>query len=120
MDKVNLRKIRQFRIRKKMKGSNSVPRLSVFRSNKNIYAQLIDDESAKTITFASSLAELKSKTEGKSKVSKIDLAAVVGETLARNALKKNIKKIIFDRGGYKYHGRVKSLAESARKGGLKF
>lgn len=120
MRKVNRRRIRKFRIRKKIKGTSKLPRLSVFRSNKNIYAQLIDDELGKTVAFASSLGSTKSKVENISKASKIELADKVGETLARNALKKNIKKVVFDRSGYKYHGRIKSLAEGARKGGLKF
>ncbi len=120
MDKNAKRKIRHFRIRKKVIGDKDILRLSVFRSNKNIYAQLIDDKLAKTIVSASSLKILKVDKSEKSKVPKIDVSYGVGETLAKNALKKNITKVVFDRGGYKYHGRVKSLAEGARKGGLKF
>jgi|SRR3989344_64526 len=120
MTKINKRKLRHLRIRKKIIGTPEVPRLSVFRSNKNIYAQLIDDKSTATIVSASSLKPLKSKSEEKTKVSKTDIAGLVGETLANAAAAKKITKIVFDRSGYKYHGRVKSLAESARKGGLKF
>jgi len=120
MNKNKRRKNRHFRIRKKVAGTKELPRLSVFRSNKNIYAQLIDDESAKTIASASSLKILKPNDKKKSRLSKAQLASLVGETLAGRALRKNIKKVVFDRSGYKYHGKVKSLAVGARKGGLKF
>ena len=120
MTKINKRKLRHLRIRKKIIGTQDIPRLSVFRSNKNIYAQLIDDKSTVTVVSASSLKLLKSKKEEKTKLSKTDIASLVGESLANAAISKKITKIVFDRSGYKYHGRVKSLAESARKGGLKF
>ncbi len=120
MDKKTKRRIRHFRVRKKVVGTDNIPRLSVFRSNKNIYAQLIDDRSAKTLFSVSSLKFSEAKGEGATKISRIDLAAQVGEALAKIAIQKNIKKTVFDRGGYKYHGRIKSLAEGARKGGLKF
>jgi len=90
------------------------PRLSVFRSNKAIYAQIVDDSLGKTLVSASS----KDKAAGGK--GKIEVAMVVGELIAQKALKAKIKKIVFDKGGYKYHGRVKALAEGARKGGLEF
>lgn len=102
------------RIRKTVKGSASVPRLSVFRSNKDIYVQLINDEDGKTLLAGSSL-----KMDGKGKT-KIEMAHEVGKTFAEKAKEAGIEKIVFDRGGYLYHGRVKSLAEGARDGGLKF
>lgn len=104
---------RKKRVRAKIAGTKDIPRLSVFRSNKYIYAQLIDDESQKTLVSASS-------PEVKEKKVKMEVAEIVGETLAKKALKKKIKKVVFDRSGYKYHGRVAALAEGARKGGLEF
>lgn len=90
------------------------PRLTVFRSNKAIYGQIIDDSLGKTLVSASS----KDKTiKGKGK---IETASLVGELIAQKGLKAKIKKVVFDKGGYKYHGRVKALAEGARKGGLEF
>lgn len=112
MDKREKRKIRQMRTRKKVFGTSERPRLSVFRSNKNIYAQLVNDIESKTLVSASSF---KSKNKGK-----IVQAKEAGENMAIIARKKKIKKIVFDKGGYKYHGRVKALAEGARKGGLIF
>ncbi|MBI3341519.1 50S ribosomal protein L18 [Candidatus Curtissbacteria bacterium] len=116
MSKVTTRAARKFRIRKKVSGTTSVPRLSVYRSNLYIYAQLIDDQSSKTITAASDIKLAKNKDAQ----TKIQRAFTVGETLAANAVKNKVKKVVFDRSGYKYHGRVKSLAEGARKGGLEF
>lgn len=98
----------------KMKPSR--PRLAVFRSNKYIYAQIIDDSKGKTLVAASE-ATLKWP---KKKLTKIERAFMVGEVLASQALKKKIKTVVFDRRKYRYHGRVKALAEGARKGGLKF
>lgn len=112
------------RVRSKIKGEKDRPRLSVFRSNKNITGQIIDDTKQETLVYISSAAKkLKSskKSDKKSKKkTKVETAGMLGEELAKKALKKKIKKIVFDRGGYKYHGRVKSFAEGARKGGLKF
>jgi len=108
------RQLRHKRVRAKIMGTAKIPRLCVFRSNKHIYGQLIDDEKGKTLLIASDL-EIK-----KVKVKKIDIAQQVGQLLAKKAIDKKIEKIIFDRGGYKYHGRVKALAEGARQGGLKF
>lgn len=109
--------IRARRVRKTVKGSISIPRMSVFRSNKHIFAQIIDDTKDQTLV---SYSDLKLKKDSDRKHSKIDNSQKVGLNLANLALKKNIKKIVFDRGGYKYHGRVKALAEGARKGGLIF
>ena len=104
------------RIRKTIIGDQSFPRLSVYRSNKEIYAQIIDDVSANTIVAASSTdKDLKLKTTNKTEISKI-----VGDSIGKKALKAGIKKISFDRNGYLYHGRVKSLAEGAREAGLNF
>jgi large subunit ribosomal protein L18 len=101
------------RIRKKISGTAERPRLSVFRSNKQIYAQLIDDATGTTLASASSL-----KME--EKLPKKEMAAKVGELIAKNAKEAGIEKVVFDRNGYLYHGRVKELADAARKGGLKF
>ncbi|MCR9153273.1 MAG: 50S ribosomal protein L18 [Croceimicrobium sp.] len=107
-------RIRQ-RIRKKVSGSTNIPRLSVFRSNKEIYAQLIDDVSGNTLAAASSLDKDISKEGTKS-----DIAKAVGSALAKKATEAGMEVCAFDRGGYLYHGRVKALAEGAREGGLKF
>lgn len=100
------------RIRGKISGTAERPRMSVFRSNKAIYVQVIDDLSGTTIVAASS----KGMTEG----TKVEIAAKVGEEIAKKAVEKGIAEVVFDRNGYLYHGRVKSLADAARKGGLKF
>lgn len=104
----------KFRIRKTISGSAANPRLSVFRSNKEIYAQLIDDVNGVTILAASS----REKEIGKG--TNVEIAAAVGKLVAEKALKAGIDTITFDRGGYLYHGRIKSLAEGARAAGLKF
>ncbi len=101
------------RIRKKITGTSEMPRLSVFRSNKQIYAQIIDDSTGKTLVSASSFNNKAAKG------TKIEQAAVVGKEVAEKAVKAGIDKAVFDRNGYLYHGRVKSLADSAREGGLK-
>ncbi|UOB16401.1 50S ribosomal protein L18 [Abyssalbus ytuae] len=103
------------RIRKIVSGTENRPRLAVFRSNKEIYAQLIDDNTGATIAAASSRDK-----DISAKGNKTEIAAHVGKAIAEKALKAGIEKITFDRGGYLYHGRVKSLAEGAREGGLKF
>lgn len=103
------------RIRKKVNGTASVPRLSVFRSNKEIYAQLIDDVTGKTVAAASSMDKEISKEGNKS-----DVAKTVGLALGKKAVEAGVETCSFDRGGYLYHGRVKALAEGAREGGLKF
>lgn len=102
------------RIRKKMEGSNTRPRLSVYRSNKQIYCQLIDDATGTTLAHASS------SDEGISGANKSELAAKVGELIGERAQALNITEVVFDRGGYLFHGRVKALAEGARSKGLKF
>lgn len=103
----------KYRVRNKISGTTERPRLSVFRSNKQIYAQVIDDLTGKTLASASSL-----KIEGKA--TKTEVAAMVGEMIAKNAIEAGIQNVVFDRNGYLYHGRVKQLAEAARNGGLKF
>lgn len=112
------RKKRHMRVRNKICGTAQRPRLNVYRSLKQIYAQLIDDNTGVTLVSASSLEkELKNKLE---KGHNLEAAGVVGEILAKRALEKDIKEAIFDRGGYKYHGRVKALADAAREAGLSF
>jgi len=102
-------------IRRTVTGTAERPRLSVFRSNAQIYAQLIDDLEGKTLLSCGSL-----KNEGAQKVNKVEQAALVGKELAEKAIGAGIKEVVFDRNGYLYHGRVKTLADSAREGGLKF
>ena len=104
------------RIRKVSFGTPERPRLSVFRSNKEIYAQIIDDQSGNTLVAASSRDKELSEVKG----TKSEIAAAVGKALAEKAIKSGIDAVAFDRGGYQYHGRVKSLADGAREGGLKF
>ncbi len=104
------------RIRKVVSGTEARPRLAVFRSNKEIYAQVVDDVSGKTIIAASS----RDKDISSAKGTKSEIATLVGKSIAEKALKAGVETISFDRGGYQYHGRVKSLAEGAREGGLKF
>ncbi len=111
--KVNRRAKIKRRIRKKITGTSAMPRLSVFRSNKQIYAQIIDDSTGKTLVSASSY---NSKI---AKGNKVEQAAAVGKQVADLAKKAGIETVVFDRNGYLYHGRVKSLADSAREGGLK-
>jgi len=112
------RKARHTRVRKKIVGTAVKPRLNVYRSNQNIYAQIIDDVTGNTLIAASSL-----ETSVKDKVSNAgnkEAAKLVGELVAKKALEKGIEDVVFDRGGYLYHGRVKELAEGAREAGLKF
>ena len=103
------------RIRKTISGSAERPRLCVFRSNKEIYAQLVDDLNGKTITAASSRDKDISKEANKTEAAKL-----VGKAIADKATKAGVEAVVFDRGGYLYHGRIKQLAEGAREGGLKF
>ena len=112
-NKKTKRVIRHRRVRAKIKGTALVPRICVFRSNRHIYCQLIDDEKNKTIIIAS---DIEVKLKGK----KSEVAGKVGELLAKKAQDKKIEKAVFDRSGYQYHGRVKALADGARKGGLKY
>jgi large subunit ribosomal protein L18 len=106
---------RHRRIRAKVIGTKERPRLSVFRSNQHICVQLIDDEKGKTLVSVSDL-----KVKKKKGLTKTEIAKEVGKSIAKKALEKRIEKIVFDRGGYKYHGRVKAVAEGAREGGLEF
>jgi len=112
------RQRRHTRVRAKVKGTNTRPRLCVFRSLNHIYAQVVDDIRGQTLTYASTLdPEIKEEKAGKKKA---DAAGLVGSLVAKRTLSQGINQVIFDRGGYKYHGRVKALAEAARRGGLKF
>lgn len=113
LTKNNKRKRIQYRIRAKVQGTTSRPRLSVFRSNKEIYCQIIDDLSGKTLAAASS-------REIGAEGSKSEQAKAVGQKIAEKAKAESISSIVFDRGGYLYHGRVKALADGAREGGLQF
>lgn len=113
MNKRSHRQLRHRRVRAKVFGTSKRPRFSVFRSLNHIYAQLIDDEAGRTLIAASSKEiDLKGK--------KIDKAAAIGKLVAEKALASGINRVVFDRGGYKYHGRMKSLAEAARATGLQF
>jgi large subunit ribosomal protein L18 len=116
MNKLVKRQKIRYRIRKKVSGSSQKPRLSVFRSNTDIYVQLIDDVSGKTLAAASS----KDKDIAAQKVTRIEKSKLVGLAIARKATELGISIIIFDRGGNLYHGRVKSVADGAREGGLQF
>lgn len=109
--KLNSRQKRKVRIRKRISGTAERPRFTVFKSNKNVYAQLVDDVAQKTLVSASSIKE----TTGANKSG----ASVVGKLLAEKALEQNIKEVVFDRNGYQYHGVIKQIADSAREAGLK-
>ena len=112
------RKWRHARVRTRVSGTKARPRLCVFRSLRYVYAQIIDDSAMHTLASASSLdAEIRDKMDGKTKT---ETAAMVGSLVAQRALDKGIRQVAFDRGGYKYHGRIKALAEAARKVGLEF
>lgn len=111
--KLKARKTKQVRIRKKFQGTAERPRLCVFKSLKNIYAQIIDDETGKTLASASSLVDVKDKS-GK------EAATEVGKAIAAKAKSQKIEKVVFDRSGYLYHGRVKAVADGAREAGLNF
>lgn len=113
-DKNKLRLKRHRRIRGKISGTAERPRLSIFRSNKNIYAQLIDDVAGVTLASASTL------DENVSDATKVEQAAAVGKAIAEAAKAKNISTVVFDRSGYLYHGRVQALADAARENGLEF
>mgnify|MGYP002857157785 CR=1 FL=1 len=112
----DMRQAKHARVREKVFGTAEAPRLNVFRSNNNIFAQIIDDEKAVTLVSASSIdKELKLKNGGN-----VEAATKVGELLAKRAKKAKITKVVFDRGGYQYHGRVEALANAARENGLEF
>lgn len=133
LEKQQKRHRRHRRIRAKIYGTTGIPRLCVFRSAKHVYAQLIDDEKGNTLIVASDLELKKIKKKPVSvkpalqqggapaqKARKVAIAYEVGKLIAGKALKNKIEKVVFDRGGYQYHGRVKAVAEGAREGGLKF
>lgn len=111
---------RKKRIRKKIFGTSERPRLSVFKSKKHIYAQIIDDIKGETICAASTLSPEIRQIRNEQKLKGIELAKLVGSLIAKRALEKGVEKVVFDRNGFLYHGRVKSLADAARQQGLKF
>ena len=115
LTKADRRQRIKYRIRKRLSGSGERPRMTVYRSNKQIYVQLVDDVSGQTLVSASS----KEKEIASQKVNKTNQAKLVGKRLAEKAKEKGIESVVFDRNGYLYHGRVKNLADSARKSGLK-
>ena len=110
---------RKARVRKKVRGTSECPRLAVFRGNRHIFAQLIDDEHGVTLAASSSL-KLKAPKAEKGVGAKVAMAQAVGAELAKVAQDKGVSSVVFDRGGFKYHGRVAALAKGAREGGLKF
>lgn len=116
-DRNKVRKVRHLRVRKKLNGTTERPRLNVYRSNQHIYAQVIDDVQGVTLVSASTLdPELKGTVNG----GNVDAAQKVGALVAKRAQEKGIKNVVFDRGGFLYHGRIKALADSAREAGLEF
>jgi large subunit ribosomal protein L18 len=117
LSKTEKREKIKLRIRKRIKGTSEKPRISVFRSNKQIYAQAVDDVNGVTLAAASSREKEIASVTGKKKS---EVAALVGKRLAEVCKEKGIESVVFDRSGYQYHGRVKSLADGAREGGLKF
>ena len=118
LDKKSARLRRHRRVRKKSIGTPERPRLSVFKSSKHIYAQIIDDQNGVTLVSASTLsADVREKITGGSN---IETAKAVGEEIGRKAIEKEISEVVFDRSGYLYHGKVKALADAAREAGLKF
>ena len=118
INKIERRQRIRYRIRKVVNGTAQKPRMSVFRSNSQIYVQFIDDVNGVTLAAASSLDKaIAEQVKGKTNM---EIAALVGKTAAERAIAKGISEVAFDRGGYLYHGRVKSLADAAREGGLKF
>ncbi len=118
VDTRQARKVRHRRVRARIKGTDARPRLNVFRSTRHIYAQIIDDTVGHTLVSASTIdAEIRPQL---GKLGKTEQAKLVGQMLAKRALAIGVKSVVFDRGGYRYHGRVKSLAEGSREGGLEF
>ncbi len=115
-DKNAVRRKRHARVRTRLSGTEARPRLNVFRSNKHIYAQLIDDVNGVTLASASTL----DKEINLDSSSNLDAAVKIGELVAKRAVEKGVKTVIFDRGGYLYHGRIKALADAARENGLEF
>lgn len=119
MSRAKKKDVRHKRIRKKLSGTPEVPRLSVYKSIQNIYAQIIDDKAGNTIFAASTLTPGITSQVKKDKLNKVDAAKIVGNYIATICIENNIKRVSFDRGGFPYTGRVKSLAEGARESGLK-
>lgn len=118
-DRNQARRTRQLRVRKTVHGTPERPRLNVFRSNQNMYVQVIDDIAGRTLAAASTLdPEIKARLEGSG--GNIDAAKIVGEVIAKRALAAGVTQVVFDRGGFLYHGRVAALAEAAREAGLQF
>jgi len=115
-NKVLRRQKIRYRIRRKIEGTGAKPRLSVFRSNADVYVQLIDDISGKTIAASST----RSKEIAAQKAPKVELAKLAGQELARKAVELGVTQVVFDRSGYLYHGRIKAVADGAREGGLQF
>ncbi|KUK37225.1 MAG: large subunit ribosomal protein [Clostridia bacterium] len=116
--RAEVRKRKHLRVRKKVFGTPERPRLSVYKSLKHIYAQVIDDTKGKTLAAASTLSpEIRGEVKGKKNIA---AAQVVGRLIAKKALERGIKKVVFDRGGYLYHGRIAALADAAREQGLDF
>jgi len=118
LDRAKARRRRHRRVRKRVSGTSTRPRLNVYRSTSHVYAQVIDDVAGRTLVAASSIdRELRDQMKG---LNKSEQASAVGRALARRATEKGIQKVVFDSGGYLYHGRVKALADGAREGGLDF
>lgn len=120
LDRNKLRKKRHYRTRSKMVGTMERPRLNVFRSNKHIYAQIINDVTGHTLVSASTLSPEFEQVANAGTGLNVDAAKIIGKLVAEKALAQGINQVIFDRGGYKYHGRVAALASAAREAGLKF
>lgn len=119
MRRLTPRELRHRRIRHRLRGTRVRPRLCVYRSNRHIYGMLVEDEGGRVLTAASTLSpEVRKRLKEVS--GKLEPARLVGEVLARKARERGIEEVVFDRGGYRYHGRVRALAEGARRGGLKF
>lgn len=116
--RAKIRENKHRRMRNRISGTSSRPRLAVYRSNKNMYAQIIDDETGKTLVAANTLQ--KDVCEGLEKTDDVEAAKAVGTVIAKRALEQGIKEVVFDRGGYIYHGKVQALADAAREAGLDF
>jgi large subunit ribosomal protein L18 len=118
--KVLKRKTRHLRIRKKVVGSSEIPRMNVFRSLNHMYVQLIDDVNGKSLVGCSTISKRFKDAVKNDKANKKELSSALGKVVAEMAIEKGIKKVVFDKAGYKYHGRVQAVADGARKAGLKF
>lgn len=115
-EKLQKRIVRHKRVRSRILGTAKIPRVSVFKSNRHVFVQFIDDTTRKTVMSSKIISDPKGKTKG----SKTEIASKIGEILAEEAKEAGIKEAVFDRGGFKYHGRIKAIAEGLRKGGIKF